>query len=109
MSAPSPEEVEVFLRDTYDMDADYYAQEREPEMTRETETALFQAVLYLLQARSFEVKGEAAHEARGYIERLQTAFYAPPLPDPFAEPSDDPPDGVWEHAGTIGADEDPFD
>lgn len=54
-------------------------------MTKETEAALFQAVLYLLQARYYEVRGEARAEAQGYIERLQAAYYAPPPPDPFAD------------------------
>lgn len=37
MSRPSTEEVEDFLRETYEMDADYYAEEREPEMRIELE------------------------------------------------------------------------
>lgn len=48
-------------------------------MSKESEAALFQAVLYLLQARSFEVTGEAKAEAVGYIERLQRAYYAAPV------------------------------
>lgn len=102
----SPEEAERLLRGINEQAWDYEMERGDEEMTRETEAAMFQAVLYLLQARSFTVDGEARHEAIGYIERLQSAYYAPPPPDPFAcEPPDDPPPGVeWEHAGTVEGD-----